>query len=661
MGNKMSIKLKLMLSVSCIVAVMIGISVYISTKISFNAIYDRIVTAEAPASINYIAEKFESKIGKAISISTVVADNPFLHSWIAGGEIDEAKKDALLFLKEIKKQDVDFVFMVTSKEKNYYTNDGFFKKVSEENPRDVWFFSTARGKIKTSINIDIDEKNGSLMAFINILMGNADSPIGVAGCGINLEELSVQLSETRLTENSISYLIGRDGTIKVHPNKSIVKDRKNIKDFQDSAFQEQVAKQILGSDSGTIEFSNEKGVETLVIYKVIPTSGWKVVMEIPKNELGKGLEKIKYITFGIIAGSMVVLLIVLNFLLTAVLKPIRETVVTLNDIAEGEGDLTKRLSVKSKDEIGDLANSFNHFIDKLHGIIKEVISHSEKVDDASSNMSQIAKDVSLETAETSEKTVNIASSAEEVSQGVSSVASAMEQAGANIAMIASSVEEMTVTVSEISKNTSLASSISQNAVDTSQTTSAQIKILEESAQEIGRVTETITEISEQTNLLALNATIEAARAGDAGKGFAVVASEIKELANQTAQATYEIKDKINGIQVATRDSIGNIEEISTIINEFNELISSVAAAIEEQTATTQEISGNISQLSDGVTETNENLSRSSVSVADISSETSSVSESVSELAKSGVNLSEGTEKLADLAKQLKSLMGSFRV
>lgn len=661
MVTKMSIKLKLMLSVTCIVAVMIATSVFISTKISFNAIYDRIVNAEAPASINYIAETFESRIGKAISIATMVADNPFLHTWLTGGEVESTKKDALLFLKETQKQDVDFVFMVTAKEKNYYTNDGFFKKVSEANPRDVWFFSAMKGKIKTGINIDVDEKTGSLMAYINILMGSVNSPMGVAGCGINLEELSKQLSGTRLTENSKSYLIGRDGTIKAHPDKSIVKDGKNIKDFKDSIFKTQIAPKILDSDSGTMEFTNDAGEETLVIYKVIPTSGWKVVMEIPKNELGKGLETIKYITFAIIAGAILILLIVLNFLLSAVLKPIRETVVTLNDIAEGEGDLTKRLAVTSNDELGDLANSFNHFIDKLQGIIKEVISHSERVDDASSNMLQIAKDVSIETSETSEKTVKIASSAEEVSQGVTSVASSMEQAGANIAMIASSVEEMTVTVSEISQNTSLASSISQNAVNTSQTTSAQIKVLEESAQEIGRVTETITEISEQTNLLALNATIEAARAGEAGKGFAVVASEIKELANQTAQATYEIKDKITGIQVATRDSIGNIEEISTIINEFNELISSVAAAIEEQTATTQEISGNISQLSDGVTETNENLGRSSVSVSDISAETGSVNESVSELAESGVNLSEGTEKLAQLAKQLKSLMGSFKV
>ncbi|WP_136805154.1 methyl-accepting chemotaxis protein [Desulfosediminicola flagellatus] len=661
MFAKMSIKLKLMLSVALIVVVMMSVSVTINTRISFNTIYDRIRANEAPATVNYIAETFESKIGKAISISQLIADNPFLLQWLRSGESEDQKIPAMQFLKEVKKQDVDFVFMVTAGEKNYYTHDGFFKQLSKENPRDSWFFSTIDKGKKIDINIDVDEKTGLLMAYINILMGPANAAVGVAGCGINLEQLSEQLSGTRLTDNSISYLIGGDGAVKAHPDKELVKSGKNIKEFSDNEYRSNVAGKILSAEEGALDYINDKGEDIFVIYRNIPTSGWKVVMEIPTKELGKGLGKIKLVALGLIAGFVVIVVVVLNFLLNVVLKSIRETAATLKDIAEGEGDLTKRLNVASKDEIGDLANSFNLFIDKLQQIIKEVISHSGKVDEASASMLGIAKNVSTETDSTSRKTKNIAASAEDVTRGVSSVAIAMEEANANISMIASSVEEMTVTVSEISQNTSKASTISQSAVDTSKTTSDQIRVLEESAKEIGRVTEAITEISEQTNLLALNATIEAARAGEAGKGFAIVATEIKELANQTAKATLEIKNKISGIQNATSDSIANIEQITTIIFDFNELITSVAAAIEEQTATTQEISTNISQLSDGVSETNQNLSRSSVSVADISTEAGSVSESVSGLAESGIELSESAEKMADLAAELKALMRSFKV
>lgn len=661
MFSKMSIKLKLMFSVALIVVIMMSISVIISTRISFDTIYERILTNEAPASVNYIAETFESKIGKAISISKLVADNPFLLRWLEEGETEPLKNEAMKFLQEVKKQDVDFVFMVTATEKNYYTHEGFFKHLNENNPRDDWFFSSLKKGKKVDINIDVDEKTGVLMAYINILMGSTSDPKGIAGCGINLEQLSSQLSGTRLTKNSVSYLIGNDGGVKAHPDAELVKAGLNIKKFDDPEFIKTVSGKILSSDKGISEYTNKKGIDNLVVFKNIPTSGWKVVMEIPKQELGEGLNKIKYIAVGIIAGFVVILIVVLNFLLNVILKSIRETAATLKDIAEGEGDLTKRLNVASKDEIGDLANSFNLFIDKLQGIIRDVVEHSGKVDNASEEMLVIAKNVSNESDATSTKTRNISVSAEEVNAGVTSVASSMEEASANISMIASSVEEMTVTVSEISKNTSNASSISQGAVKSSQVTTEQIKALGHAAQEIGRVTETITEISEQTNLLALNATIEAARAGEAGKGFAVVATEIKELANQTATATYEIKDKITGIQDATNESITNIDQISTIINEFNDLITSVAAAIEEQTATTQEISTNISQLSEGVSETNENLARSSQSVSDISSETSSVNQSVAGLAESGVNLSQSAEKLSRLAGELKSLMKSFKV
>ena len=661
MFKRMSIKLKLMISVVAIVVVMMSVSVMISTRISFNTIYNRIIEKEAPASVNYIAETFESKISQAISVSNLVADNPYLLAWLNGGEKEADQERAIQFLKEVKKQGADFVFMVTANGKSYYTHEGLFKKVSTDNPRDNWFFSTLKSGKKIDINIDVAEDTKALMAYMNILMGDKNSPVGVAGCGINLEALSKQLSEMNITENSISYLIGNDGAIKAHPDNEFIKDGKNIKAIDDSEYRNTVVGNILGSEEGHIEYTNKSGVELLVVHKVIPSTGWKVVTEIPKKELGKGLNKIKAVSTGMLVVFVILLVIILNIVLSVVLKSVRKTAEALNDIAQGEGDLTKRLEVISEDEIGDLAKAFNLFLDKLHTVIKEVIGHSSRVSDASTHMLDISTTVSGATESTSLMTNNIAVSAEDVNTGVSSVAAAMEEASANITMIAGSVEEMSATVNEISARTAEASSISQNAVSMSQTTSAQIQALGESAQDIGRVTESITEISEQTNLLALNATIEAARAGEAGKGFAVVASEIKELANQTAHATNEIKDKISGIQGATGSSIENIEKINHIINEINDLITTIAAAIEEQTVTSQEISNNISQLSEGVAETNENLSGSSAAVADISKETESVNQSVSELARSGVKLSENAGQLAGLSDELKALMGAFKV
>lgn len=661
MTGKMSIKLKLMVSVVAIVVIMMTISVMVNMRISFNTIYQRIITKEAPASVSRIAETFEGKMHQAISISSLVADNPHLIHWMQNGEAKSELNQAIGFLKEVKKQDADFVFMVTKKENNYYTHDGFFKKMDPSNPRDNWFYGTLKSGTKLNINIDVAEKTGILMAYINILMGPVDNPYGVAGCGINLETLSKQLSEVKITPGSICYLIGSEGGIKAHPNSDYIKEGKNIRTIDDTEFKNSVVPNIMGKEQGYIEYKNKEKTEMLVVYKSIPSTGWKVVTEIPKKELGKGLERIRTASIAMLLFSVVLLIVVLNIIVSVILKSVRRTTEALNDIAAGEGDLTKRLTVHTDDEIGELAKSFNLFLDKLHSIITDVIGHSSRLNDSASHMLGISKTVSDEADATAEKMNNIAVSSDEVNTGVSSVAAAMEEAGTNVSMIAASIEEMSATVREISSRTTEASSISQNAVSMAGTTSTEIQTLGEAAQEIGRVTETITEISEQTNLLALNATIEAARAGDAGKGFAVVAGEIKELATQTARATFEINEKVNGIQNATTNSIDNIEKINSIINDVNDLVTSIAAAIEEQTVTSQEISNNVTQLSAGVSETSENLSGSSAAVTEISNETDAVNQSVTELAESGVRLSENAEKLSSLSDELKELMSAFKV
>lgn len=660
MLKKMSIKIKLMLSVTVIIIVMMLISGVINNTISFNIIYSRIINNEAPASVSYIAETFEKNISNAINISKLIADNPFLHSWINEGEGDDSKKDAIGFLQEVKKHDMDFVFAVSGKSNTYYTEKGVFKIISPDNPRDSWFYSSIKSGQKTAISIQRAEKTNHLMAFINVLMGPVDSPLGVAGCGINLEQLSQKLSDTKLTENSIAYLIGPEGGIKAHPDTKVLNDIKNIQNFDDKNYKENVVSPLLSNTEGSIEYVNAKKVDMLVAYKVVPSTGWKVVIEIPKKELGKGLGKIKIASFLMLVIFIVILVIVLNFLLNIILKSIINAADALSEISEGDGDLTQRLNVTSSDEIGTLASSFNMFIGKLNTIIREAAGHSFKVRDAANDMLTISQNVSTESESTSKKTANIALSTDSVNTNIKSVSSAMDNATNNISTIASSVVEMSATVNEISQRASEANSISQNAVNMSTATSSQIQELGASAQEISRVTETITEISEQTNLLALNATIEAARAGEAGKGFAVVAGEIKELATQTASATQEIKEKITGIQEATNSSISNIEAINKVINDFNELITSIAVAIEEQTSTTQEISSNISFLSEGVADANNNVAQSAAAVSEISQDADSANTSVGELAANGSQLKSDAKALADLADNLTNLMGSFK-
>jgi methyl-accepting chemotaxis protein len=661
MKKSLSIKAKLLIGVSSFVIILMFISVYISSEISFNVIYDRIVNKEAPASVNYIAETFEKKMKLSLSIARLVADNPYLINWIKNGEPENEKELAFSFFKEVKKNDMDFVFLVSAKSNKYYTSKGLFKTVSRDNPRDSWFYGTLDSRKKLAINIDISEETKDLMAYINILIGPVNNPLGVAGAGINLTSLSKKMSTTKLSEGSIAYLISKDGDIYAHPKEEYIFKIKNIQKIKDQNYQKKIANFIISNNEGTKDYKDINGIEKLVVFKTIPSTKWKIVFEIPKKELGEGLGKIQAINIIMTLISVVVLLFSLTLLMNKILKPVKDTVSALKDISEGEGDLTKRIKVTSGDEIGVLANAFNTFQDKLVSIIKDATDYSSKVDKASEKMLLLSRTVSEETGSISNRTATITKSTDDVNQNMDSVASAIEESNSNIAMIASAVEEMSATIQEISINSSKARTISENAVSTSRETSSQMIELGESANAIGNVTETITDISEQTNLLALNATIEAARAGEAGKGFAVVASEIKELATQTTIAAQNINKMISDIQDSTKVSVENIKNIEKIIDDCNNLISTIAAAIEEQTVTTSEISNNISQLSSGIEEVSSNVNKSATAVNDVSIEIDATNQSVSELANSGNDITVSAEQVADLANKLKKLMGVFKI
>ena len=291
----------------------------------------------------------------------------------------------------------------------------------------------------------------------------------------------------------------------------------------------------------------------------------------------------------------------------------------------------------------------------------EMAGNAATLDNASGTLAELSKHMSTSAEDMFGKSNTVAAAVEEMSANINNVAAAMEQSSTNAGVVAASAEEMSSTINEIAQNAEKARKISDGAVNTAVASSEQMDALGQAASGVGKVVETITDISEQVNLLALNATIEAARAGEAGKGFAVVANEIKELAKQTSEATLDIKGKIANIQSSTTGAVSGIDEISKVIKTINDIVGTIAAAVEEQSSATQEIANNIAQASNGIQEVNENVSQSSSVATQIAQDVGLVNQSASEMANSSGQVKVSAEDLRSIAQKLNTVVNSFKV
>jgi methyl-accepting chemotaxis protein len=475
------------------------------------------------------------------------------------------------------------------------------------------------------------------------------------------------------------FVIDTEAKIVMHPIKPEL-NGKDMNDFQDPKGKRlfaEMAKVSKDKGEGYVDYmwpkpGEKDPVRKISYVKLFKEWNWIVGTGIYTDDIDKAmLAQQKDVTstigrqrlwlIGISAALLLVVGTIITYMAKRISSPIREASLMLRDIAEGEGDLTGRLKVTTKDELGDMAKWFNVFVEKLQNIIKLIAEDTKELNSSASSLSKISGEMSTGAGQTSGKANTVAVAVEEMSANMSSVSASMEETAASVDMVAAAVEQMNATIKEIAQTSEKARVITEQAVGEAAKSSAQVDALGKSAMEINKVLETISEISDQVDLLALNATIEAARAGDAGKGFAVVASEIKELAKQTAIATDLIKDRIEEIQKTTTATIAEIGNISKVVTENSSIVNTIATAVEEQAVTANEISQNIAQISQGIQEINENVAQSSTVSAEIARDIADVNNAATEMSENSNRVSLNAGRLNDLSGGFSKLVATFKV
>ena len=590
-----SIRLKLLGAFGILVIVgiaVLSVTIFYSVSSTLKRdIREKQLYAFIESSQSDLRNEFENAIETSVSL----ASDPTLIKWFSSGEEEALTQLALDKLDMIVKELGYFtIFAVNDITKNYWAHEHqLIDVVTESDPDDSWYFGSIKSGVKVQTNFDYNQSLKQTALFVNVLMGDVNNPIGVAGVGLSPDDLVKSLNEKKYSENSYMCIVDNSETIKISQKEEDI--TANLKEV----FPEYVAKHVMADTKGLLSNVEIDGEDYEVAYMDIGKTKHKIVLAVPTGELVSLLSPIRYVTFLIGTLILVVSLILSYFLSRSLANPL----VGLNKVATqlSMGHLGVEISsdlINREDEVGQFAATFEHMKKRISEVIQQVKQTGNEILNGGVQLNESANELSS-------RSMQQASSTEEVS-------ASMEEMGANIGQNAENSKQSEAIMKQAYQDTYEGGEIVAEAVEAIKTISEQVQIIED--------------IAFQTNILALNAAVEAARAGEEGKGFAVVAAEVRKLAERSRVSANEISEQAQKT-VSVAEKAGDIftKLVPDIQKAFN-LVTEISAASEEQNAGAGQVNKAILEL--------DSVSQGNASAADhISELTKSFSEEVEKLNK----------------------------
>jgi methyl-accepting chemotaxis protein len=448
----------------------------------------------------------------------------------------------------------------------------------------------------------IAASSGKLVVTLATPVRQQGQMIGVAGADISLDAISKTINSLNFGGHGYAYIVSADGKILIHPDSKLI--LKNVSEaYPDGA--PKIA-------PGVAEIQSAGKAQFISFTKVqgLSSANWYVALVLDRDAAYSMLSEFRSSAITAMVIAVAIIMLLLGLLIRVLMQPLHQMGRAMADIADGEGDLTKRLNNDSNDEFGRMAQSFNRFVERIHGSIREVASTAGQLGEVAAQVVGASNSSMKNSDQQANRTTSVAAAINQLgaaAQEIAQNAALASQHSSQASQLAS--EGQGVVSQTISAMNQLSQKISESCVN--------IETLNNKTANIGQILEVISGISQQTNLLALNAAIEAARAGEAGRGFAVVADEVRNLAHRTQDSAQQVQKMIEELQVGARDAVANMTEsqrqsessvvianqagerlgsVTQRIGEIDGMNQSVATATEEQTAVVESINVDITEI-----------------------------------------------------------------
>jgi len=620
----MLLKQKLYISLIAAIAVPLITSTYLFSSSVKNQAIDKLNKIELPMALASARNALELKLSAPIYNAQAIATNSFVQHWLASGESVDKIPTYVDYLAKFKQQtQVEGAFIASLATKNYYTDRGHDYQVSKD---DAWFYDFINSDKKYEISIGYEPTQGTTLAYINYIIEVDGARIAMGGVSRTLAAMTDLIKQYKIGQSGLVYLVDNQGEVKFHPDKDLIGSKIDLPAIVSGQFTNITKDRIISSTPLTL-------------------LDWHLVAEVSEQEIYQPINDA--INQNIIFGGLILLcgIALVRLLAIQIFKPIEQITSAVTLLAAKDGDLTTRLPIGDNNEMSDLAQQLNLFLEYLHVMFKQVAVSSLNVKSLSQEVNRNILNAAELVEQQSTSTLEVAQTVEQLEMTVQDIS----DSATNTTEVATSSQETTIKGSDYVNNTIDEMSHLEHSM--SSTVQSVIELSDE-IESIAQVLDIIKAISDQTNLLALNAAIEAARAGEQGRGFAVVADEVRVLARRTAESTEQINSTILSLKNKAQTTVSAIEggsertgHTSVRLNETGQTLAAIASEIQSITqmsglvvtashqhmSATNEIKHNIGNISESAVKTQDNIKNSSLLCIELADESSALDSLIGKL------------------------------